>query len=443
MTDLDGVGAGRGLASEMIVRTSDKWGAIVQLMPSAAEGAGQPRGSSGVLAGSVRRANLSAVVRSIHLDGACTRSALGDRLGLARSSVGGLVAELAALGLVHEEPSRPDGNPGRPSPLVKPRDDAVVIALEVLVDSVACAVVALGGKIVRLQRRERSRSRLSPDETLRDLRQIVTDVGRTVDHDMSLFGVGVAVAGLVRRGDGVVTTGPNIGWHDVSLRDLLGDVMPFGVTATIGNDGDAGALAECRRGAAIGRNTIVFVSGEVGVGGGVIIDGTPLSGAAGFAGEVGHVPVNPNGVDCSCGSKGCWETEIGEEALLRRAGLATDGGSHAVDQVIERAGHDDVTARRALDEHADWLAWGLASVINLFDPDMVVLGGMLARIHPFVAARLQGHLERLVMDEILAGVTVVPATLGRDAPVLGAAELAWNEVLDDPSSATPKRSALR
>jgi predicted NBD/HSP70 family sugar kinase len=169
------------------------------------------------------------------------------------------------------------------------------------------------------------------------------------------------------------------------------------------------------------------VSGEVGVGGGVISDGRLVTGTNGFAGEIGHIPVNPTGERCSCGAIGCFETELGEAALLRRVGY--DGSGRAeVDRLIAHAEAGDASVAAALDEHARWLAFGLSGPLNLLDLDLVVLGGLLGRIFPHI----ETALERELADRALIAnrtTPVVAASLGEDAAAIGAAEFTWDRII--------------
>ena len=391
----------------------------------------------------VRQTNLSVLLSHLHEHGDTTRTDLGAASGLTRSAVGALVGELQELGFVTEERSRPDGQPGRPSPLVRPLARNVVVAMEVLVDSIAVAVVGLGGVVLAAAREIRPRRRQSPEKVVARLvampRSLLDEIGET-DDAVALFGVGVAVAGVVERETGVVAVAPNIGWVGVPLGDLVREALRLETPVEIGNDGDLGVLAESRRGVAAGLRDVVYISGEVGVGGGVLVGGRPLVGTAGFAGEVGHVPVRIDGVACNCGSSGCWETEVGEEALLRRVGRAPTGGLDAFRHVIADAASGDVAVLRALRDHGTWLGFGLAGIVNLFDPEMIVLGGHFTELFPYVEDSLASELERRVFDVIRQQVAVAPARLGPDAPLLGAAERVWDRALADPAQAA--RSAV-
>ncbi len=391
----------------------------------------------------VRRANLSAIVRELHVRGHLSRSELVARTGLTRSAIRGLVGELAAGELVSEERAARLGTPGRPSPLVQLNpEEAVVLALEIAVDSLAVALVGLGGEVFDLVRVDLPRGHSSVDEIATDLAELASAARARRPSRDPLVGVGVAIVGVVRRSDGFVSMAPNLGWRDVPLGERLVRALESAVPISVANEADLGALAELRRGAAVGVDDMIFISGEVGVGGGVIIGGAPLTGIAGYGGEVGHIPVNPDGLACRCGSVGCWETEIGERALLRRAGHPPDGGRGEVNAVLREANAGDPGALAALDHIGRWLGVGLAGLVNVFNPRLVVLGGLFGRIHPFVAATVECELDRRALGAPRALVHVVPATLGVDAPLLGAAELAFEPLLADPATWLGPRTVL-
>jgi predicted NBD/HSP70 family sugar kinase len=392
----------------------------------------------------VRRANLSAIVRELHLRGPLSRSELVTATGLTRSAIRSLIGELVTAGLVIEERATPVGTPGRPSPVVRlDPEAAVALALELTVDSLGAAIVGIGGHVLEYLRVDRPRGHSSLDDIAADLVALAARVSASRGRREATIGVGVAVCGVVRRFDGLVSMAPNLGWRDVPLGEALARSLDGNLTIAVANDGDLGALAELRRGAARGADNVLFVSGEVGVGGGLIVEGRPMTGVAGYAGEVGHMPVNPAGQPCRCGSVGCWETEVGEPALLRRAGRDPAGGQEAVDDVLRAAEAGDPQALAALDEVGRWLGIGLAGLVNLFNPRLVVLGGVLGRIFPYVHARVDEQLDQRALSAPRRLVTVVPAELGVDAPLVGAAELAIEPLLADPAAWLRHPSASR
>lgn len=364
-----------------------------------------------------------------------SRSELVVRTGLTRSAVRGLVGELTAGSLATEREGDSLGRPGRPSVLVAANPaGAEVLAIEIAVDSLAAAIVGLGGRVVRPTRVDRPRGHLAVDDLLRDVRALAAQVCGSRDRADGLLGIGVAVVGMVRRSDGSVPLAPNLGWHEVPLGEAITAALGTAAPVAIANEADLGALAELRRGAAVGERDVLYVSGEVGVGAGVFVDGRPLTGAAGFAGEVGHIPVNPDGATCGCGSTGCWETEIGERALLQRAGRPLDGGRQAVEEILAAASGQDVQSLAALKEVGRWLGRGLAGLVNTFNPRLIVLGGLFGRVYFFVAPAVEDQLDRFALPAIREIVRIAPAGLGVNAPLIGAAELAFEPLLAEPAA---------
>ncbi len=386
------------------------------------------------LAGSpdVRRTNLAVLLRHLHLDGPMRRAELTDRLGLTRSTVADLVAELARLGAVDQAPTGAtavSSGRGRPSPVVRPCPLGVqVLAAEVRVDQVEVALVGLGGTVLR--RDSRLLADPAPEPTADLVAAAVASL--VADAPGRVLGLGVAVPGVTRNRDGAVRFAPNLRWRDVSFGRLLADRLPA-TSVQVVNDGDAGALAEHLRGVARGHDDVVFVEGEVGIGSGVIVDGKPLAGAGGYAGELGHIAVGGlGGRRCRCGSTGCWETEIGLGAIAGGLGLGLEVPRRTLVDALRAAGPVEV---RGLDRVAHHLGAGLATVVNIFNPSLIVLGGLLRELYPQVAAEVQRVM--------LAGALAAPAEqvrlalpeLGDDAVLLGAAEAVWQRVLQDPAGA--------
>ena len=391
----------------------------------------------------VRRANLSSIVRELHGSGPLSRSDLVSRTGLTRSAIRGLIGELVAGRLATEGPAALDGTPGRPSPLVHPDPyGAVVLALEIAVDSLAAATLGLGGRVLDIVRVDLPRGRSSVADIAAALADLATTVRARLPSDSTIVGVGVAVVGVVRRSDGMVALAPNLGWRDEPLGEHLEHALDLDVPITFANEADLAALAEHRRGVGRGSDDMVLIWGSVGVGGGLIIDGEPLTGVAGYTGEVGHIPVNPDGLPCRCGSIGCWETEVGSSALLRRAGRSPEGGHEVVDAILAEAQAGDPVALAAFAETGRWLGIGLAGIINTLNPGLVVLGGRLAVSHPFVRSTLEAELDRRVLRASRPLVRVITTSLGDDAPLLGAAELAFGPLLADPAAWLRPRLAM-
>lgn len=391
---------------------------------------------SGVRSATLRRANLASVLSILRFDGGCSRSELVARTGLARSAVGSLIGELVDRELVIETGPAHGGMRGRPSAGAEVDTSRVgALAVEVGVDDLAVAFVNLRGEVCDMIRTALSRSTdaAAVVEQIGGLaRQLGFEAGHVGEH--RLAGIGVAAPGLVRSADGVVVAAPNLGWDDVALGRLLGTELGGDVLIEVGNEADLGALAESRFGAGVDADTLVYVAGEVGVGGGVMVEGRRLGGRSGFGGEVGHMPVNPAGRQCGCGAIGCWETEVGERVLLERAGMDPDGGGDAIQELVLAAERGEARALDALAEHAGWIGVGLTGLINVFDPDVVVLGGRFAEIWPHIGVGIARELERSSLGGQDQAASVVPAHLAATGRLVGAAELAFESLVDLPLS---------
>ncbi len=388
----------------------------------------------------VRQTNLTIVLDHLRRHGPSSRSQLVSATGLTRSAIAGLVGELESLRLVIEAAPESDGSPGRPSPIVRVDDRHVgALAIEIFVDEIGVAIVALDGSIVSSMRLARPRERVALAATVSDVAGLVRRlerqrrVHRGGGLERRILGVGVSVPGLIRESDNVVVAAPNLGWTNTPIAAVLDEALALGIPSIVGNDADLGALAESRFGAGVGSDHMLFVTGEVGVGGGFVVAGRPVTGHSGYAGEVGHFPVNPAGQRCTCGAVGCWETEVGERALLRRAGLDEHGGGRAVEELLARAESSDEVTLAAIAEEAKWLATGITGLINVFDPDTVVLGGLFSRILPIMRDRLDAELAPLQYMGVPRDVLVVGASLGPQAVTVGAAELAFGPLLADPA----------
>ena len=380
----------------------------------------------------VRRHNLGTLLRYVHIHGATSRAELTTKLGLNRSTIGALTAELAAAGLVTERPPRQTRRAGRPSLVVRPESAKVyAYALSIEVDRMRAARVGLGGQI--LDRRETERPRgMQILDVVQPLARFVHEMSAAAPADARYVGTGVAVAGMVRRADGVVRLAPTIGWVEEPVGAALGAELGTGGQVTVGNHADVCALVEFSRGAAAGCDNIVYLYGDVGVGAGIIADGRRVAGHGGYGGEVGHMVVNPYGRQCSCGSRGCWETEIGEYALLKHAGRGEQSGREAVLNVIDAAMRGDSQAQFAVRQVGEWIGFGVGNLVNIFNPEAVIFGGTLRDVYLVAAAQIRSRLNAIALPACREHIRLRTPEMGNDAALLGAAELAFERLLEDP-----------
>ncbi|MFG1775369.1 ROK family protein [Micromonospora sp. NPDC049048] len=383
----------------------------------------------------IRRQNLGALLRYVHVHGATTRAELTTTLGLNRSTIGALTADLAGAGLVSEATPKETGRAGRPSLVVRPESDRVhAYAYSIEVDRLRAARVGLGGAV--LDRRELDRPRgLTAAEAAPLLAGAVKEMRQSAPADAVCVGAGVAVCGMVRRDDGLVRLGPTTGWVDEPIGAALGAELGCDVPVTVGNVADVAAFAEHARGAAAGCDNVIYLYGDVGVGAGIIAGGRRLTGHGGYGGEVGHMVVVRDGAPCECGSRGCWETEIGEYALLRAAGRSDARGRDALLAVFDAADRGDLRAQTAVRQAGDWLGFGVANLVNIFNPEMVIFGGSMRDLYLASAAQVRSRLNSVALPACLEHVRLRTPKLGDDAALIGAAELAFERLLAAPLDA--------
>ncbi len=417
-------------------------------------GAGGPASQQGM-----RRANLALVLGAIARLGATSRAQVAAATGLTRAAAGSLVSELIDSGLVREHGVSLEGRVGRPSMTLSLRDlGPAGLGLEVGVEHLGACVVDLGSEV-------RVRIRVPAQNRGRDPREVAAQLAgvavRAVEEAGALgltpVGVAVAVPGLVGRATGgvlnlprvsapassplaphgstdVVIHAPNLGWHDIDIAGHVRALLPAslrGLPIEVENEANLAALAELWRGAA-GRD-FVHVSAEAGIGAALVVDGLLLRGKRGFAGELGHMPVYPDGLPCPCGSHGCLEQYAGEEAVLRGSGLRVDAGDRVAVLAAEAAaGHPAV--RRALDEAGRALGIALSGAVNLVDPEAVVLGGAYADLAAWLTPGMQAELGARVRIRPWQSAGLVVSRLNREGPVVGAGTAVIEAVIRDPSS---------
>ncbi|WP_432186817.1 ROK family protein [Streptomyces sp. Tue6028] len=374
----------------------------------------------------MRRRNLSRVMHTVSAEGPLSRAAVASRIGLTRAAVSTLVDELIRSGLLEElGPERP-GRVGRPgSALAVSGRGPAGIGAEVGVDHLAVCAVDLRGDIrARAVRHGTNRGR-SPEPVVEELSALVRQVVDEAEREgLWPAGLAVAVPGLVARDARTVVRAPNLQWRDTDL----GALLPADLPLTVDNEANFGGLAELWLGDATPRD-FLHVSAEIGIGAAVLVDGQLLRGTRGFAGELGHVPVHPDGPQCPCGGQGCLEQYAGEEAVLRAAGL--EPGEDRVGLLSERAAQGDPHVRRALRDAGTALGIALTGAVNLLDPETVVLGGALSGLAPWLLPSLEEELARRTAGPACA---VSVSRLGPEGPLLGAAHSVVRSVLDDPAS---------
>jgi predicted NBD/HSP70 family sugar kinase len=390
----------------------------------------------------VRRSNLGLVLRHLRDAGPRSRARIAQDTGLNKATVSSLVAELADRRLITTGDVDRAGSVGRPGLIVHLDGRGVCgIGVELNVDYAAILVLDLRGEVLFEHRVALDVPQLGPERTLDEMVRLVQEgLEAATTRGAVPVGLTVAVPGLVRSVDGVVGYAPNLGWHDVPLLDGLRARVDLDGPIRVENDANLSAIAEWAMGPEARTPDLVYLTGEVGVGGGVIVDGRLLRGAGGLSGEVGHTALGDPALVCGCGRRGCWETVVGLSALLRAAAdpddPVHDHGRDLETRLAEIAARAEAGDRRTLDalhRVGTGLGTGAAVLINLFNPDVVLLGGYFAVLGRFLLEPMAAELRARVFAPDLAGARIVLSTLGFTAAVRGGAHVALESVFDDPT----------
>ena len=362
--------------------------------------------SAPVRQSSVRAHNLALVLQTAaNSADRPSRAAIAAATGLTRATVSALVDDLIAGGLLAELDPAPRTGAGRPAAgLALTPDGPAGLGLEINVDYLAACVVDLTGAVRhRLVARADQRP-LGAARALADLGALAAQARSAATADgLTLAGIALAVPGLVGA-DGLVRVAPNLGWQDVDAPALLArEPALAGLPIAVDNEANLAALGELR--AEGGDPTFLYVSGEIGIGAGLVLDGTLYRGGRGWSGEIGHLTVYPDGRSCRCGANGCLEQYAGQEAM-------------------------------AADPEAAATALGIAlsAAVNLLDLGVIVLGGGYAPVFGRLRGGIEAELRRRVLTADLAPVTLRPAVLGADAAMRGAADTVVQGVRDDPAA---------
>jgi predicted NBD/HSP70 family sugar kinase len=388
----------------------------------------------------VRRHNLGVVLRHVVERGPRSRATIALETGLNKSTVSSLVTELIDLGLLVERGTERTGMVGRPGLVVEiAGTGAAGVGLEVNVDYLAVRVTDLAGEERHRALEAADNRGREPGDVLDRLAALARDaLDHLAEQGVTPTGVAVALPGLVDAATGALLVAPNLHWEDIQVVEELADRLGGELPIAADNEANLAALAEQQEGAGRGLRDFVYVSGEVGIGAGVILGGELFRGAHGFGGEFGHMTVEPDGLPCACGSRGCLETRAGVEALLAAAGCPRERGATAAESVgglAARAAAGEQPAVDALREAGRWLGVALGSAANLLDPEAFVLGGFLAQLAPHLRPAAESELRARVLSAGRGLPRVVASPLGPEAASRGAAALGLRGVLADPGVA--------
>lgn len=403
----------------------------------------------GVKSENVRASNMSTVLRNILASpGEVTRAGLSQRTGMTRATISRLVDDLVGAGLVRELEPGDGGGRGRPANRLTPAEgSAVALGVEVDVASLDVTLVDIAGRELGHRRIERDFADSAPEETMAlAAREAHTLLEGPLPDGALFLGTGVGLPGLVSPTR--LALAPNLGWRDIPHDQLLAPLADLN-PVVVANEADlaAYAVAYTRPGVAGGPSTFVYVSGEVGVGAGVIVDHRPMSGARAWSGEIGHMCADPNGPLCRCGARGCLEAYLGVRALaehvgapagsgaigiLRCAGLVDEAGAKTSGSL--GVGVEQERAQAVLAEAGAALGRVLSGVINAMDIPHVVLGGAVAELSGALLDPAREEIETRTLQAPWSSPIVEVLPDSASLTVRGAAFRVLDALVDDPAA---------
>ncbi|HEY5158285.1 MAG TPA: ROK family transcriptional regulator [Anaerolineales bacterium] len=395
----------------------------------------------------VRELNLSSVLRRLHDQGTLSRAQLALVTGLNKSTVSILVEELLQRGLIRETGINSNGT-GRPATLLEINPQAGgIIGLELGVDFVTVLLTDFVGNV--LWRNQRSVDPAEGEEptiklTLDLIDEAIKDCTAT---RLRVLGLGVSTPGTVDLKEKVLVFAPNLHWRNIPLGRIYSDHV--GLPVFIDNDGNAAAVGEHLFGMARQTRNFIFVFAGVGIGGGLFLNNELYRGNNGFAGEIGHSPLlwNPAfQTPCHCGNRGCWETNANQYSIIRRAEaclevkrstiisrlMEQNKSPLSIPLIKEAADLGDQVAIDIFTETGEVMGLGIASLVNIFNPEKVILGGPLSVVGDYLLPGIKQSVKDHALPEISDQVDILLSSFRTDSSVFGAIALVVNNILLNP-----------
>lgn len=372
----------------------------------------------------IRQLNTSRVFHTLREHPEISQRELAQRTGLDKATVSAVVNQLASQGLVTRQRRPRPGRVGRPELALKLAERAgLFVGARLEPRTIRLVAARLDGTPLASLQVEGS---TSLDAAIAQLERAVSKLVARCGFDLKeVKGLGVGIPALMDL-QGHLTLAPNLGWHDEPIRSRL--EAHFDVPLYLDNDTKAAALAERLFGTCRDVRDFIFVTGHSGVGGGLFLDGTLYRGAGGYAGEVGHIKLVPNGRVCGCGGRGCLEAYSSEAAILARlaeAGAAFDN----LWQVAAAAERGEARVQAVLHETGELLGRALALLVNLLNPKRIVLGGNLAIVAPYTLVAIEKTLAREALEAPRQAAELIVSPLGAESVPMGGVALAMEGFL--------------
>ncbi|MFD2612521.1 ROK family protein [Paenibacillus gansuensis] len=359
----------------------------------------------------VKKINKSIILQLIRRNSPLSRAKLSEISGLNKGTVSSLVNELLSEQLAYETGPGESSGGRRPVMVVFNQSAGFAVGIDLRVHEAVAVLTDLLGVVV-LQRQIPLGAK-DPESVIGVLTAMISGlIADAPSSPLGIVGIGIGVPGLVDAEGGVLFA-PNLGWRDVPLGAAL--VSAFGLPVTIDNEANAGALGELEFGAGQQLSNLVYVSVGTGIGTGMIMGGDLFKGASGYSGETGHISIQVDGKPCTCGNRGCWELYASEQALAEEAGISHFAeAARQAEAGAERAVH-------ALEQIGRYLGVGIANIINVMNPQSIIIGNEIIHAAPWLEQAVRTSVEERALSFHRSGLSLEFARLGDRSTVLGAA----------------------
>ena len=394
----------------------------------------------------VREMNLSSVLKYLHQYGSLSRARLARLTGLNKSTISSLVEELIDCGLIYESGIKVSGA-GRPSTYLELNPEAgCIIGVEIGVGFFSIILTNFTGEII-WRRYEETGFISDQNEIIGRIYKVVDEaIAVANEHGDRLLGMGITLPGMVDDERGVLVFSPNLQWHDVPLRNIFSEHS--GLPVFVDNDANAAALGEHLFGIARQAQHFLFIIDGVGVGGGLFLNGNIYRGANGLAGEIGHTSLYVEQTrPCRCGNRGCWENFANESSLYERIRTRLEVGRYSsirsilesrnsplnLSIITQAAEAGDTEILEALSETGSALGLGLANLINIFNPEMVIIGGALSHVSKFLLPSINKVVDERALENIRKNTLIIESAFGPDASVVGAVAMVVQAIFSKPT----------
>ncbi|MGN8647457.1 ROK family transcriptional regulator [Gracilibacillus sp. HCP3S3_G5_1] len=364
----------------------------------------------------VKKENKALVLDTIQDRAPISRAAIANITGLNKGTVSSLVSELIEEKLIHESGTGKSSGGRRPVMLLLNETAGFTISVDLGVTSILGVLTDLRGTIISEKKIHFKNPAL--DEVLTLLYQLMDQLKKDApDSAYGIVGIGVGVPGVVSR-EGEILLAPNLGWKKVPLQQILFD--HYKIPVIVENEANAGAYGEKVYGVGQLSNEIVYTSVSTGIGVGLILDGKLYKGLRGFSGELGHMTIEQDGPACRCGNKGCWELYASENTLLKQADIAGIANA-TVEKIVEMADQGDTNAIQLLEELGDYLGVGITNIINIFNPEQVIVGNTLRQAEKYIIPAIEKRIEKNAIGFNKNDVQLNIAKLKKYSTVMGMA----------------------